>query len=400
MSDIYIFTVICDGLFYLQRIPSSCVATNSSTAANNTVVDNCFIFDWNQIVNLTTNYTTYMDADTNQTYYAKIGALTVLGEIDNNDLNYQCPPLGYNGVAPGCNTPPNTQLVVLHINVVDGKMYAIDIILSGAPFPSPDTLVDNQPPFGKARHIFNSGVTIQSTGYLQICKTNSSNQCPNQNSSTRELPNPLPSNYGYGIFGTQMNNLIANSTWIMDDPNQLLIVTIDSILYYYFNGTGFFGYDANSKTCTWSSACDYRCEVYNYNSRFLDYSGEWVITKKWGVNQMQPVTVDAWIGNAFDAAGIFPIIMYTEKTNGYYLGLDKLDPIPTPAMGVSYWYTQYGATIPKTSIKNYHPNVVEVGCNTALNDWLGFQNNARSTLRFDHIRFLLLFIFLYCWLIQ
>ncbi len=391
---ICILTVVCDNLFYLQRIPSSCAATNLSTVANNSVSNNCFIFDWNQITTLTTNYTTYMDSNTNITYYAQIGALTVLGQIDNYDLYYECPPVGYNGLALGCYTLPNTQLVILHINVLDSKLYAIDIILSGAPFPSPQSLMENQPPFGKARHVFNPGVTIQSTGYFQICKINSSDQCSNTNLDAHKLPHPLPSTYGYGIFGTQSANLVTTSTWIMDDPNQLLIITA-GLTYFYFNGTGFFMYDGSSETCIWLSACNYQCEVYNYDSRFLDYAGEWVITNKWGFSQIESVVVEAWIGNAIDAAGIFPVILYTDKETGHYLGLDKLDTIVSRTMGATYWYTIHGDTIPRTSIENFHPNVVEASCNTTLSAWLGIQNNSEITVRFDNIRLLVIFLFLY-----
>lgn len=319
----------------MQRIPSSCVETTVDITANGNASDSCFTFDWNQISNLNTNYTTYMDPNTNATYYAKIGAFTVLGKIDNYDLDYQCPSVGYNDVGPGCNTLPDTQLIVLHINVVDGKLYTTDIILSGNPFPPVEDLKENQPPFGKARHTFKSGIAVQSTGYLKICKKDTSNRCLNDIFRTRKLPHPLPSNYGYGIFSIMSANLISNSTWIVDDPNQLQILTANTF-YYYFNGSGFFMYDSASNSCIWLSVCNYQCEVYNYDSRFLDYAGEWIITKKWGVAEMEPVAVGAWIGNALDAAGIFPIILYLDKKTGHYIGLDKLDPVPSSKMGATY----------------------------------------------------------------
>ncbi|CAF1178241.1 unnamed protein product [Didymodactylos carnosus] len=311
-----------------------------------------------------------MDPDTNETYYAQIAALTVLGTIGDYDLDYQCPPSGYDGVAPGCNTKPDTQLVVLHVNTLNGKLYAMDIILSGAPFPSSQDLTENQPPFGTAHHKFTSGITIKDSGYLKICAIRRSSKCRNKNPNAHKLPNPLPSNYGNGIFGIQLLNFVTTSTWIMDDVNQLLIVSAGSTSFY-FNGTGFFMYDTNSKTCTWSASCDYQCEAYNYDSRFLDYAGEWVITNKWGIDKMEPVTVKVWIGNAIDAAGIFPIIMYTDKKTGDYLGLDKLDPIPIANMGATYWYTTHGETIPRASIEAYHPNVVDGGCVANMNDWIG-----------------------------
>ncbi|CAF0965776.1 unnamed protein product [Rotaria sordida] len=363
-------TVLCDGFFYMQRIPSSCMKTTLNLSTNGSVSNNCLTFDWSQISNLTTNYTTYIDSDTNQMYYAQIGALTVLGNIDNYNLNYECPPIGYNGVGSGCQTLPNTQLVVLYVSALDYKLYAIDIILSGAPFPVPENLIDNQPPFGKAHHQFTMGIPLQSTGYFQICKNKDSNKCPNKNLDEHKLPYPLPSNYGYGIFGIQALDFVTDSTWIMDDLNKLLIVTAGTD-YYYFNATGFFMYDSVTKTCTWSESCDYICEVYNYNSRFLDFGGEWIITKKWGIKDMQPLAVEAWIGNAIDAAGIFPVILYTDKKTGHYLGLDKLDSMPMPKMGATYWYTDHGKTTARTSIKTYHPNVVEVGCTKDITEWMG-----------------------------
>jgi hypothetical protein len=379
--------------FYIQRIPSSCVETALNSSTIHDVSMNCFTFDWIQITNLTTNYSTYINPTTNQTFYAQIGALTVLGIIDNYNINFQCPPPGYNGVGPGCAVQNNTQLVIVHINALDGKLYAMDIILSGSPFPLVQSLQNNQPPFGRARHIFQLGITIQSSGYFKICKKSNSIQCPYQSDNARQLPYPLPSNYGYGIFGIQAFDLVTNSTWIMDDPNQLLIVTA-GVYYYYFNQSGFFMYDSSIRTCTWSSSCNYQCEVYNYNSRFLDYAGEWIIIKKWGINRMQPLAVDAWIGNAIDAAGIFPIIMYTDKITGHYLGLDKLDPTPSAEMGATYWYTEHGNTIPRTNILAFHPNAVETGCTADITMWTGVQKNNASTAVSINIQMVLAVVFL------
>lgn len=353
--------------------------TTTETVANNTVSGQCLVYSWNQIVNLTTNYTTYIDPSTNESYYVYIGALTVLGQIDSYNLDYQCPPTGYNGVGPDCSTQPDTQLVILYIRASNNRLYGLDIILSGAPFPSVESLQDNQPPFGKASHTFPLGLRIQSNGYLKICKSAESDQCPQRNITNYKLPYPLPSNYGYGIFGIQAFNLVTNSTWIMDDPNQLLIVTAGAY-YYYFNRTGFFLYDSTINQCQWFNSCNYQCEVYNYNSRFLDYAGQWLVTHKWGVETMKPTMVDAWIGNAIDAAGIFPVVMYTDKATGHYLGLDKLDAIPSPRMGATYWYIQHGNTTPRVSIENFHPNVVEASCTINMSEWMGIQNHGSTFL--------------------
>ncbi|CAF0884634.1 unnamed protein product [Rotaria sordida] len=377
----------------MQRIPSSCMATTLNLNADNSISNNCLTFSWSQISRLTTSYTTYIDSNINQTYYAQIAALTVLGKIDNYSLNYQCPPAEYNGVPSDCKTQPNTELVVLHISALDGKLYAIDVILSGTPFPAPETLNDNQPPFGKARHQFTTGIRIRSTGYFQICKKKNSNQCPNMNLNARKLPNPLPSSYGYGIFGAKSFNLVTDSILIMDDSNKLLILTAGTS-YYYFNATGFFIYDSSENTCKWFSSCNYICEAYNYNSRFLDFGGEWIITEKWGVNNMEPLTVETWIGHAIDATGVFPIIMYTDKQSGHYLGLDKLDTVLMENMGTTYWYTIHGNTTPRTTIEAYQPNVVNAGCVKSIDEWMGVRNNAGIGLRFQYIRIILTIIVL------
>ncbi|CAF4381850.1 unnamed protein product, partial [Rotaria sp. Silwood2] len=365
---------ICDGFFYMQRIPSSCMETTLKLNTNGSSSNNCLTFDWSQISNLTTNYTTYINSDTNQTYYAQGGALTVLGNIDNYSLNYECPPIGYNGVGSGCQTQPNTELVVLHVNAIDHKLYAMDIILSGTPFPAPDNLKDNQPPFGKAHHQFTTGISVQSAGYFQICKSKNSDQCPNKNLDVHRLPHPIPSNYGYGIYAIQVLDFVTNATWIMDDSNKLHIAAIGTI-HYYFNTTGSFIYDSTTKTCTWSKSCNYACEVYDYNSRFLDFGGEWIITKKWGIEDMQPQAVETWIGHTIGAAGVFPIIMYTDKKTGHFLGVDKLDAAPTLKTGATFFFTDHGNTTPRTSIEAYHPNVVEAGCVKTITEWMGVRNN-------------------------
>lgn len=360
----------------MQRISNSCLKINVNPNANNNSSPDCLIYSWSQIRDLTTSYTTYKELNSNETYHARIGALTVSGNIQNHTLNYECPPIGYNGVGPGCVVKPNTQLVVLKIGANNERLYSIDIILSGYPFPSAQSLQDNRTPFGKARIVFNDGIPLRSDGYLKICRNSSSDECPNKNIDADRLPYPLPSNYGYGIFGIKAFNAVMNSTWIMDDLNRLLIVTAGSN-YYYFNGTGFFLYDSSARTCVWSTSCDYVCEVYNYNSRFLDYSGEWIITEKWGITKQKPTTTKIWIGNAIDAAGIFPVIMYTDKQTGHYLGLDKLDPIPAANMGATYWYSEHGRTKPKLSIGQFSPSVVEAGCLSNLKEWTGaWKSNA------------------------
>ncbi|CAF3114957.1 unnamed protein product, partial [Rotaria sp. Silwood2] len=91
---------------------------------------------------------------------------------------------------------------------------------------------------------------------------------------------------------------------------------------------------------------------------------------------MQPRAVETWIGNTIGTAGVFPIIMYTDKKTGHFLGLDKLDAAPTLKTGATFWFTDHGNTTPRTSIEAYHPNVVEAGCVKTITEWMGVENNA------------------------
>jgi hypothetical protein len=79
---------------------------------------------------------------------------------------------------------------------------------------------------------------------------------------------------------------------------------------YFFNETGFWFYDGSN--CSWLTYCGFDCEIYNYDTRFLDYAGTWTVTYKYGAsnNNNTHRKVDAWIGNCIDAAGVFPVIMY------------------------------------------------------------------------------------------
>ncbi|CAF1159990.1 unnamed protein product [Adineta steineri] len=179
----------------------------------------------------------------------------------------------------------------------------------------------------------------------------------------------------------------------MDDIRQLLIITLGTT-YYYFNASGFFIYQYDTNACTWMPSCNYQCEAYNYNSRFLDYSGVWIITNKWGIASTKPVAVKAWIGNAIDAAGVFPIVMYTDNATGHYLGLDKLDTTIGTKMGASYWYLIHDATVTLTSIATYRPSVVDVGCVSKLSDWAGTMSSCATFFKLNNIQIIITMLIL------
>ncbi len=124
------------------------------------------------------------------------------------------------------------------------------------------------------------------------------------------------------------------SQWFVDSNYKLLALNAGPMAFF-FNDTGFWYYDGSS--CTWNTHCDFECEVYNYDTRFLDYAGTWTVTYKSGATNTTR-KVEAWIGNAIDAAGIFPAIMYMDYVSKAYMGLDKLDPISSESSGTTYWY--------------------------------------------------------------
>jgi hypothetical protein len=129
---------------------------------------------------------------------------------------------------------------------------------------------------------------------------------------------------------------------MMDTDLELLALNAGSYSIYYFNSTGYWSTGSGvSNVCSWVSTCDFACEVYNYDSRFMDYLGTWTITAKRGFDTLEEVTVTAWAGNAIDAAGVFPSIAYLDATTGYFVGLDKLDPDVSEDGGISYFYTEF-----------------------------------------------------------
>jgi hypothetical protein len=72
----------------------------------------------------------------------------------------------------------------------------------------------------------------------------------------------------------------------------------------------------------------------------MDYLGTWTITTKRGFDDVE-VEVTAWAGNAIDAAGVFPSLVYMDATTNHYVGLDKLDPDSTEGGCISYFYTEF-----------------------------------------------------------
>jgi len=62
----------------------------------------------------------------------------------------------------------------------------------------------------------------------------------------------------------------------MYTSKKLLALSVGTGYSYFFNTSGYYYYDGDD--CSWMTGCDFECEIYNYDSRFLDYLGIWTIT--------------------------------------------------------------------------------------------------------------------------
>lgn len=168
-----------------------------------------------------------------------------------------------------------------------------------------------------------------------------------------------------GFFGAR--SLPAGSmrsVWYQRDADKLLRIgpTPGSagLSDYYFNASGFFLHTTpfagtgGKSSCSWLSFCAYECEVYNYDSRFLDYIGTWRVSWKRDIgkyNTSATRTVRAYAGNAIDAAGVFPVIAYISVEDGGYAGLDKITPAVTDNPDYAYyWYTVIEPAAPDPAI--------------------------------------------------
>lgn len=150
----------------------------------------------------------------------------------------------------------------------------------------------------------------------------------------------------------------------MDSSSELLALNAWTTVFF-FNASGFFY--ADGTTCTWNTHCDFQCEVYNYDTRFLDFLGTWTVTVKRGETSSN-LKVNAWGGNAIDAAGVFPVIMYMDYETGVYVGLDKLDPKSSEDSGTSYWYPDFVQGVP--DFYQFEAGTIDsLGCPGTMAEW-------------------------------
>ena len=283
------------------------------------------------------------------------GGLSYNVSFPSGGFDYVCPPLNYNGLVYGCQVGNGTQMWALHRLAADapsvgarrGDILRIDVILSGAPFPAVGTLQPNAPPFGVARMDFSAApIPRRDAGLLVLqqasAQINNALCVPASASSQLSLQGLRYS--GYGVFSNDAGRTQLPSNWHMDDARKLLVIE-PYPSQYWFNGTGFFVTEGagTGAQCGWMNACNYRCEVYNYDSRFLDHIGTFAVTSKNAINNgsafPSPRQIDVFVGNAIDAAGVFPCVMYMDAVTGVYLGLDKLELRPDACPNTAfYWY--------------------------------------------------------------
>ena len=246
----YVISQDDNSIFHIPRIPDSCTAV-SVTSSNSTLpisslnVD-CATFNWSDINNLLSSFTSYLDHQDNQNYDAYIGTVTVYGQIGGYNLDYQCPPHIYNIGNEGtqydvhlgskCNATSNSQLVIVHRRTIDNKIYKIHVIRSGAPFPT--ALLPNEGPYGTAVYEFPNGLGPQVSGSLQICE-NAANKNPVCSPIDTNKLLSLKDSQSTNINGVYMvgPNMKMRSDRVQDDVNNLLILTA-GVQALFFNNSG------------------------------------------------------------------------------------------------------------------------------------------------------------------
>ena len=359
-----------EGTFVVQRLGASSCVTIAATLTPASGINGSMTLSLGDLFKSTDVGTT---AD--GTIIA-VGAVGVWGDgsiLPN--LSYACPPEGYFGVGPGCAVAPNTALLVTYRRppaVAGGAtvLQRIDVIRSGSPFPQ--TLVANQPPFGAVSLDFtSSGIALQpcnssvsgwgcaaaggvASNFLQLDLVASASAASSTgaclaavNRSTQTLSLQGLRYSGYGYFTNNNGATLQASNWHMDDARKLLVIE-PYPSPFWFNASGALLF-AGPDTCIFYRGCDYVCEVYNYDSRFMDYVGLMTFTAKLGSAGSgravtPPRTAHVWLGNAIDAAGVFPCLMYMDAATGFYLGLDRVGLQPGASTG-TYWYENVTATL-------------------------------------------------------
>lgn len=358
-----------------------CVAVTASIVEASFVItdsaEQCMRMQVSDILTNMAPMIRYVDAGVANTTEIEvaIGALVVNGSLPSaiSNLSYSCPPNGYNGFfrefGSFCEMTENTQLWATFVDYETKLLHQIRVILSYE-FPEESTLTDNEPPFGTVLLNFPQGLDLLSAGIddeLIICEVDVIDETDEQVMECPVLPavsnlNVKLTATSFGYFGAQaLGTTQIPSNWYQDDEKQLLSgittpSTTNGLQDFYFNGSGFFLHsymspDGSADTCSWFPFCDYECEVYNYDARFFDDLGTFNVT--WKLNQEQFDTADysknstlqirAYMGNAIDAAGIFPCLIYTNTDQNAYHGLDKIGSADaTKQPDYSYfWYSRY-----------------------------------------------------------
>jgi hypothetical protein len=304
-----------------------------------------------------------------------IGTVSIQGNASFGGANvaYECPPLGYQGNS-GCNLSiggPRALIAVTRSRVVHPTapvtITKISFVRSGVPFPS--VLYPNAGPFGTTVFEFPSatgrqGLPLPLCGpgepdagmwgcasndtYINFCQTDpliplNVSQSATCTAGIATVQSRTLSLQGlvytaYGNFTNDGGQTLLPSNWHMDDNRKLLIIEPYPEMFW-FNATGCFVAAGGQCTYLDIGAFTYSLEVYNYDSRFLDYVETVSLSWKFasGGRSVIGKSVDVWMGNSIDAAGPFPCLMYTDTVTGYYVGLDRITPFPGQPTG-SYWY--------------------------------------------------------------
>jgi hypothetical protein len=163
----------------------------SANVTFNQEIPNCISFDWSDFWKYSVTVTSIIDDETGESFKLYQGTLPTYGKFDTSfspDLTYKCPPDNYNYFSYAtsyCETKSNMTLMVFYVGESDNKLYRVDTILSGEPFPA--ILEYNEPPFGMTRFNFKDGIVLRTKGQVQICDQGASVSFPGLNKTNPDL---------------------------------------------------------------------------------------------------------------------------------------------------------------------------------------------------------------------
>eukprot|EP00667_Euglena_gracilis_P011781 EG_transcript_12065 len=369
------------GCFVVKRQSSSCVQlTVSVLEATKAVLPNCLVYQFGELWHAAAYGVSYTKQADPRKYWMRVASLTVRGHLDGHNLSFHCPTKAHFGTPPTrCNATRNRQLAVLHVGA-DHRLYEMDIVRAPAHLPA-GSMLPGQAGFGAASIGFPSGIPLQESGFLRLCKLTSDfppPRCRYPVNPPRAAQVPMPSHVGMGTFLRAPGTPVVASDWILDAANQLSVVAVGSARYF-FNSAGV--HVSKDGACSVSSAQDYAAHLQVRGSTFFDYSTTMTVITHPSNNAFAPTWVDVWVGVVFDVDQIKGAVLYTEVITGYHRGMDMFDVASHEGIyRGSYWYSSVAPVLPGLTVWAYADRMTTLGdpCAAQLRNWL-YPQHQRTT---------------------